>query len=112
MLRLIELAVGGVQRNGNVMARHKSTERKMAPKGTAPKKTWVVTTSSDRPISEIAKDLSAAGFTIDQRLDQIGVLTGKSDDQVVKKVRGIRGVADVSPDSPVNIGPPNSRDTW
>jgi hypothetical protein len=72
----------------------------------------VVTTSSDRPMSEIAKDLSAAGFSIDQTLAEIGVLTGKSDDKVVKKVRAIRGVTDVSPDSPVDIGPPNSRDTW
>ena len=73
---------------------------------------WVVTTSGDRSIAEIAKDLSAAGFTIDQTLQEIGVITGKSDPKTVGKARAIRGVSDISPDQPVDIGPPNSRETW
>jgi hypothetical protein len=56
--------------------------------------------------------LAKAGFAVDHTLDQIGVVTGKSNDAVVRKVRAIRGVTDVSPEPQVDIGPPNSRDTW
>jgi hypothetical protein len=63
-------------------------------------------------MADIAKDLSAAGFAVDQTLEQIGVITGKSDAKAVGKARVIRGVTDVSPDLQVDIGPPNSRDTW
>jgi hypothetical protein len=63
-------------------------------------------------MAEIAKDLSDAGFAIDQTLEQIGVITGKSDDKAIKKARAVRGVTDVSPEQKVDIGPPNSRDTW
>ncbi len=90
----------------------RKASKKASPKKSPPKNTWVVTTSRDRPLADIAKDLSRAGFAIDQTLEQIGVFTGKSDDKAVGKARAIRGVADVSPDQPVNIGPPNSRDTW
>ena len=90
----------------------RKASKKAPPKKAASKKTWVVTTSRDRPLADIAKDLSRAGFAIDQTLEQIGVFTGKSDDKAVGKARAIRGVADVSPDQPINIGPPNSRDTW
>jgi hypothetical protein len=97
----------GVHQNGNIMAQKKKAQSKAAQY-----KTWVVTTSADRPITEVAKDLSAAGFKIDQTLDAIGVITGKSDDKAAKKARGVRGVTDISPDNPVDIGPPNSRETW
>lgn len=63
-------------------------------------------------MAEIAKDLSKAGFVVDQKLEEIGVITGKSDDAAVGKARAIRGVTDVSPETPVDIGPPNSRETW
>ena len=39
-------------------------------------------------------------------------LTGKSGAKALEKVRAIRGVADVSPEQKVDIGPPNSRETW
>ena len=87
-------------------------QKSKAQSETTQKKTWVVTTSPDRPIADIAKDLSATGFAIDQTLDAIGVITGTSDDKVVGKARAVRGVTDVSPDQNVDIGPPNSRDTW
>jgi hypothetical protein len=89
------------------------TPQPKAPQHKTPQhKTWVVTTSAVRPIAEIAKDLSAAGFKVDQTLDEIGIITGKSDDEAARKVRAVPGVADISPDNPVDIGPPNSRETW
>jgi hypothetical protein len=93
-------------------AQSKAAQPKTAPHKTAPHKSWVITTSGDRPIAEIAKEVSAAGFKVDQTLDAIGIITGKSDDNAVGKARAVRGVTDVSPEHTVDIGPPNSRDTW
>lgn len=93
-------------------AAKKAIAKKTARKATAQKKAWVVTTSADRPLAEIVKELSKAGFEVDQTLEQIGVITGNSDDKSVGKARAIRGVTDVSPEQQVDIGPPNSRDTW
>jgi len=90
----------------------KKTAKRTIEKKAAPTKSWVVTTSNDRPVAEIAKDLSAAGFSVDQTLEQIGVITGRTDDKAVGKLRAVRGVTDISPDIPVDIGPPHSRDTW
>jgi hypothetical protein len=90
----------------------KTAQQKATRQATAQSATWVVTTSSDRPMGDVAKDLSAAGFKVDQKLDAIGVITGTGDQKAVEKARAIRGVTDVSPEPKVDIGPPGSRDTW
>ncbi|HET9765350.1 MAG TPA: hypothetical protein VFS60_00805 [Thermoanaerobaculia bacterium] len=77
----------------------------------AEKKGWVVTTSQDRTIGDVAKDLKKAGFTVEQVLEEIGSITGGAGEDVAQKVRSIPGVLDVSPDTPVDIGPPDS-DLW
>ena len=69
---------------------------------------WVITTSGGRPISDVANDVAAAGFVIDQILAAIGSITGSATDSVAEAVRAIPGVADVSRDLPVDIGPPDS----
>jgi hypothetical protein len=75
-------------------------------------KTWIITTSGQRSTKDVAKDLKAKGFTVDQVLDEIGTIIGAGDDAVADKVRKIDGVSDVSPDSPVDIGPPDAPTTW
>lgn len=75
-------------------------------------KRWVVTTSGDQSLSDIQKNLIDSGFTVDQVLTEIGLITGVAEDEVVKKVRNINGVVDVSPELPVDIGPPDSPETW
>ena len=89
----------------------------MAKKSAKPAKgakhqSWIVTTSPDRPVADIAKDLSAAGFKVEQTLGEIGVITGSSDEEAVMKARNVRGVTDISPDAPASVGPPKSPDTW
>jgi hypothetical protein len=91
--------------------------RKPAPsakkRGTAATQEWVITTSGDRSIGAIAKDLGSAGLTRRQVLKEIGSITGSASDKDVAKLRKVRGVADVSPSAPpVNIGPPDSDETW
>lgn len=78
----------------------------------ANKQDWVVTTSGDRPVKEVAKDLERSGFAVDQVLDEIGIITGAASEDVVKKARAIRGVADVSRDEAIDIGPPGAPETW
>jgi len=75
-------------------------------------KGWIVTTSGERPAKDVAKDLRAKGFAVDQVLDEIGAITGAADDAIADKLRAVKGVADVSPDSPIDIGPPDSPTTW
>jgi hypothetical protein len=73
---------------------------------------WIVTTSGDRPLPDIQKDMKNTGFAVDQVFDEIGCISGACDDNVAAKVRKIRGVADVSPEGQVDIGPPNAPVTW
>ena len=73
---------------------------------------WVVTLSDRRPLAAVRKDIEKAGFSIDQALEAIGVITGSCDEATASKVRSIDGVDDVSPDQRIDIGPPGGSDTW
>ena len=75
-------------------------------------KGWIVTTSSDRAIRDIASDLKKAGFSVGHVLEEVGSITGAAADETITKLRSIPGVVDVSPDRPVGIDPPDSGDTW
>jgi hypothetical protein len=77
-----------------------------------PKKSWIVTTSSNRPIRDVAKDLEKAGFDVGNVNDEIQSISGAAADEVARKLRSVDGVLDVSPDAPVDIGPPDADDTW
>ena len=79
-----------------------------------PRKTqgWIVTTSGDRPTKDVATDLKAAGFSVNQVLDEIGTIIGEADESAVEKLRSIRGVVDVSRDTEIDIGPPDAPVTW
>jgi hypothetical protein len=90
----------------------KGAVKKATRKPAAAKSNWVVTMSGDRAIADVARELSKAGFSVDRTLDQIGVITGKSGEKALAKLRAIRGVADVSPEQKVDIGPPDSGETW
>ena len=78
----------------------------------AESKRWIVTTSGGRSLKDVASDIEAAGLAIDEVLEAIGIITGSASDSVAEAVRAIPGVADVSPDQPVDIGPPDSPTTW
>lgn len=71
-------------------------------------KKWIVTTSGKGSLSAVKKKLTESGFKVDQVLDEIGVITGTSSDEDVKRLRKISGVTDVSPDEAVDIGPPDA----
>lgn len=88
--------------------------RKTAAKTPKPaaKREWIVTLSGDRPIGTIAKELGTAGLSKQTVLKEIGSITGAASDKDAAKLRKVRGVADVSPSQPIDIGPPDSDKTW
>jgi hypothetical protein len=76
-------------------------------------KKWVVTTSGNRSLGDIKKELTNTGFKVEEVLSEIGCITGAASDSVADKLRAIPGVADVSPEPPsIDIGPPDSSLTW
>ena len=72
----------------------------------------MVTTSGQRPLDEVRAELVEQGFTVEQVLEEIGLITGTATDDVVAKARSIKGVTDASPDHPIDIGPPDAPVTW
>jgi len=85
------------------MARSKQQSKKDSKK-----QSLIITTSGKRSIHEVARDLKDAGLDVDQVLDQINVVTGSAHPDAKRRLREISGVADVSEDNPVDIGPPGA----
>jgi hypothetical protein len=73
------------------------------------KKSLVITTSGNRSVHEVAKDLKDAGFDVEDVLDAINVVTGKASADQKDKLRSVSDVVDVSDDTPVDIGPPDAK---
>jgi hypothetical protein len=77
----------------------------------AGKKEWVVTTSGDRSLEDVAEDLKTSGFNVGEILHEIGLITGEGEDDVAEKLRKVKGVTDVSANVGADVGPPDSKDT-
>ena len=76
------------------------------------KTTWIVTTSGDRPVKAVARDLAKAGLRVSQVLEEIGSVIGTGSPGLAPKLRAVPGVVDVSPETAIDIGPPDSTDVW
>lgn len=72
-------------------------------------KDWVVTTSGERPVEEVAKDLRKKGLKVDYVLEAIGQITGAGPDGIAAKLRKVKGVADVSANVGADVGPPDAK---
>jgi hypothetical protein len=73
---------------------------------------WVVSTSGDRPLDEVEKELRKSGFAVAEVLGEIGCITGEASADVAASLRKIPGVSDVAPHGAIDIGPPDAKDTW
>jgi hypothetical protein len=95
---------------GGTMA--KKTPKKTAKKARgSPEKavrSLIITVSDDRTVHDVARDLKAAGLDVDQVLEHTRTVTGSAHPDAMRRLRGIKGVVDVSPDHPVDIGPPGA----
>jgi hypothetical protein len=72
------------------------------------KQSLIVTVARGSHINDVARDLKAAGLEVEGVLDAIGIVTGRAHAKSVARLRKVRGVADVSPDHKVDIGPPGA----
>jgi hypothetical protein len=59
-------------------------------------------------LNEIGKAAQKAGLSIEQRLPDLGVLTGSIDSAKVAALHGIEGVQSVEEERSVGIAPPGS----
>ena len=75
-------------------------------------KIWTITTSPRRPLLDIARDLTSAGFKVEKILNEIGIITGRLGTATVEELRAVPDVEDVSPSIEVDIGPPGAKTTW
>lgn len=78
----------------------------------AKKKEWIVTTSGDRKLEDVTKELRKHGFKVNNVLDEMGMITGEAEEAVVEKARKVKGVSDVSASGTIDVGPPGSKKTW
>lgn len=78
----------------------------------AQRRTWIVTLSGERKPAEVKRELAAAGFAVAEVMEAIGIITGTADEAAAGRARAIKGVADIAPDTAVDIGPPGSETTW
>ena len=69
---------------------------------------WILTVSDERPLAKVAADVAKAGLTGVQVMAAIGCITGSATADVATRLRKVSGVVDVSPDSPIDIGPPDA----
>ncbi len=74
--------------------------------------TWVITISSDCPIAQTVQELTKAGCSVQDVLAEIGVVIARCDGNSVPALRQLSGVIDVSPETKIDVGPPNSPVTW
>ncbi len=78
----------------------------------ADEKRWVVTPPRDQSLTDVQKKLVDGGFKVDQVLSEIGLITGVADDDVVEKLKQAAKGVDIRPELPVDVGPPDSPETW
>jgi hypothetical protein len=73
---------------------------------------WIVTTTQERPIGDVARDLADCGFAISETLDSIGCITGSAERGLIAALSKIEGVADIAPDTQIQLPPTDQGTTW
>ena len=58
--------------------------------------------------SEVVKDIENAGMEVEQKMEDLGVLTGSIDSEKVEPLRRVEGVSHVEESRRVEIPPPDS----
>ncbi len=75
-----------------------------------PKVSLLVSVNDDHldRFSEVVKDVENAGMEVEQRMDDLGVITGSIDSEKVEPLRRVEGVAQIEESRGVEIPPPDS----
>jgi hypothetical protein len=106
------------------VAAKKAVRKKAGAKKAAPKKAvakrrtgmkaspvepMIVIASGERPLREVSRELTAAGFQVGDVLDAIGQVTGHAPRGLKARLKKIRGVSEVTGTHPYfDIGPPGA----
>jgi hypothetical protein len=75
-------------------------------------KKWIVTATDKNVLGDVEKKLIQNGFVVDQVLEEVGCITGSANEDIVNRLRTMPGIADVSPEGEIDIGPPDAPTTW
>ncbi len=75
-----------------------------------PKVSLLVSVNDDHldRFSEVVKDVENAGMEVEQRMEDLGVITGSIESEKVEPLRQVEGVAHVEESRRVGIPPPDS----
>lgn len=71
-----------------------------------------VTVKHGHALTEVADQLVSHGFKIDQMLNEIDVIVGSAPRAALAKLSRVLGVTDVAEQPQIDIGPPESGQTW
>jgi hypothetical protein len=72
----------------------------------------IVTLDDSRPLADIVRDMERSGFTKENAMDRVGIVTGRvASKDVMTALESIRGVAAVELDLPVGIAAAPARAT-
>ena len=69
--------------------------------------TWIIVVEPDHVLDAVAA-LERLGFDIEQKLDAVDAIIARGSTRQAHEARSITGVVDVSPDAPIDIGPPDA----
>jgi hypothetical protein len=75
-------------------------------------KRWIITVSGERKLADITKDLQTAGFIVEHVYENVGSIAGTGSEDTAKRLQSIQGIAAVSPDQSIDVGPPDATGTW
>ncbi len=76
-------------------------------------KKWIVITNGDRSLTEVSADLKKKGFSVEYELDAIGQITGEAGEDFKTEAMKIKGISSItSSHDDIQIGDPNSNETW
>jgi hypothetical protein len=68
----------------------------------------VVTVHPGTDLDAVADQLAKAGLQVHDKLQAVGSITGSAQDKDIPQLRGIPGVADVTPSHSFQLNPPGT----
>lgn len=73
---------------------------------------WIVTLDHNASPAQVAQQLRAGGFVVEQVLDAVGVITGQATAETAEALRSLRGLQSIEQDQSIQVPPPGTEPTW
>ena len=68
----------------------------------------IITVRPGADLDSVADQLAKAGLQVQDKLHAVGSITGSAQDKDIPQLRGVPGVADVSPGHTFQLNPPGT----